>query len=65
MTAPTVGSSVAGRPIAVLQSSATGSAGEATLLAFHGQPGVRTFGQTSAGLATANQGKNMPDGANL
>lgn len=65
LTARTGGSSLAGRPVAVLQGKDTGSSGEATLLAFHDQPGVRTFGQTSAGLATANLGKTMPDGANL
>lgn len=51
--------------VAVLQSKNTGSSGEATLLAFHGQPGVRTFGQQSAGLTTDNIGMKMPDGANL
>lgn len=54
-----------GKHIAVLQSKNTGSSGEATLLAFHGQPGVRTFGQQSAGLTTDNIGMRMPDGANL
>lgn len=65
LTAPISGSTLASRPIAVLQGEVTGSSGEATLLAFHGQSGVRTFGQTSAGVATANIEKKMPDGANL
>lgn len=65
LTAPTSGSTLAGRPIAVLQGEFTGSSGEATLLAFHGQSGVRTFGQTSAGVATANIGKTMSDRANV
>lgn len=63
VTSPVAGSSQAGRNIAVLQGP-TSSAGESTLLAFRGQPGVRTFGETTtAGFATGNTVKTMSDGA--
>ncbi|TFB58571.1 hypothetical protein E3N94_04365 [Cryobacterium sp. Sr3] len=63
-TSPVTGSSQAGRNIAVLQGPETASAGESTLLAFRGQSGVRTFGETTtAGFATGNTLKTMSDGA--
>lgn len=53
------------QPVAVLQGPLTASSGEATLLAFVGQKNVRTFGETTAGLASGNVGKTMSDGATL
>jgi len=58
-------SSIMNRPVAVLQGPYTGSSGEALLLAFTGQKNVRTFGQTTAGLASGNVAKTMPDGATI
>lgn len=52
-----------GRPIAVLISSFTGSSGEAVAVAFHGQEGVRFFGQPTAGLTTSNEPVELSDGA--
>jgi C-terminal processing protease CtpA/Prc len=51
------------RPIAVLISSFTGSSGEAVAVAFHGQAGVRFFGQPTAGLTTSNELVELSDGA--
>jgi C-terminal processing protease CtpA/Prc len=50
-------------PIAVLTSTATASSGEATLVALLGLDRARTFGLPTAGLATANQGFHLADGA--
>lgn len=50
-------------PIAVLFDEHTGSSGEATVLSFRGLDNVRTFGQPSAGYASANVVFDMPDGA--
>ncbi|MDO5097477.1 MAG: S41 family peptidase [Corynebacterium sp.] len=52
-------------PIAVLFDGHTGSSGEATLLSFRGLDNVRTFGQPSAGYASANTVFDMPDGAGI
>ena len=51
------------RPVAVLISSFTGSSGEAVAVAFHGQAEVRFFGQSTAGLTTANELVELSDGA--
>ncbi|MGH3614902.1 MAG: S41 family peptidase [Pseudonocardia sp.] len=53
------------KPIAVLQGESTASSGEAVLLAFRGQPNVRTIGSDSAGSSTANMSVPMPDGATM
>ncbi len=53
------------KPIAVLQDENTASSGEAALLAFRGQPNVRTIGSGSAGSSTANMSVPMPDGATM
>lgn len=52
-------------PVAVLFDAGTASSGEATAIAFMGRPNTRTFGQRSAGLATANDMFELPDGAML
>ncbi|MFH8369021.1 S41 family peptidase [Streptomyces sp. NPDC018031] len=52
-------------PVAVLTDGQTMSAGEATLIAFLGMPGVRTFGRPTAGLATGNAAIDLSDGAML
>lgn len=51
--------------IAVLTSRLTSSSGEFTTLAFRGAPRTRSFGEATAGLPTANQGKALRDGAQL
>jgi carboxyl-terminal processing protease len=50
-------------PVAVLTSRLTASSGELTLLAFLGRPETRTFGEPSAGVPTANSGRQLSDGA--
>ena len=50
-------------PVAVLVSSLTASSGEATATAFRGRPNTRLFGQTTAGLTTANELVVLSDGA--
>jgi C-terminal processing protease CtpA/Prc len=50
-------------PVAVLTSSFTASAGEATLISFRGRPQARTFGEPTFGVPTGNSGKQMSDGA--
>lgn len=52
-------------PVAVLTGPLTASSGEAVLIAFRGRPATRTFGQPTAGLATANEAFVLPDGAML
>jgi C-terminal processing protease CtpA/Prc len=50
-------------PVAVLISRLTASSGELTALAFAGRPGARSFGEPSAGVPTANDSTELPDGA--
>jgi len=51
------------RPVvAILTSSQTASSGEATLIAFLGQPNVRTFGQPTYGVPNAPTTVNLSDG---
>ncbi|MFD4642063.1 S41 family peptidase [Lentzea sp. NPDC058436] len=52
-------------PVAVLVDGRTASSGEAVLISFLGGPDVRTFGEPTAGYATANQAFPLPDGARL
>ncbi|HEV2526969.1 MAG TPA: S41 family peptidase [Thermomicrobiales bacterium] len=52
-------------PVAVLTSSWTGSSGEVATLAFVGQAGSRSFGETTGGLTTGNGGFSLFDGASL
>lgn len=53
------------QPLAVLQSGDTASSAEATLISLKSRQDVRTFGAPSAGYATGNISKTMPDGAIL
>jgi carboxyl-terminal processing protease len=50
-------------PVAVLVSRLTSSSGELTALAFAGRPGARSFGEPTAGVPTANDATELPDGA--
>ncbi|AGF73499.1 S41 family peptidase [Corynebacterium halotolerans] len=52
-------------PVAVLADAGTGSSGEMTMLAFRGLHYSRSFGEPTAGYATANTTFNMPDGAQV
>lgn len=51
--------------VAVLVGPKTASSGEAVAVAFRARPGTRFFGQTTAGLATANTTFPLPDGGTL
>lgn len=63
VTAPAGGSSASTKPIAILQSPETASSAEAVVLALLAQKNSRTFGQTTAGLASANVSKTLSDGS--
>lgn len=52
-------------PVAVLTDADTASSAEATLLAFRGLDNVRTFGEPTAGYASANVVLDYPDGRSL
>jgi C-terminal processing protease CtpA/Prc len=52
-------------PVAVLTDGQTASSGEATLVAFRGLSRTATFGQATAGFATANEPYRLSDGAVL
>lgn len=52
-------------PVAVLTDGVTASSAEATLLAFRGLDNVRTFGEPTAGYASANMVIDYPDGRSL
>ena len=52
-------------PVAVLTDDETASSAEATLLAFRGLDHVRTFGEPTAGYASANVVLDYPDGRSL
>jgi C-terminal processing protease CtpA/Prc len=54
-----------GIPVAVLQGSATASAAEAVVVAFHGRPNTRFFGAATYGVPTGNIGLILSDGAVL
>jgi carboxyl-terminal processing protease len=51
--------------VAVLTDNGIASSGEATVVAFKGRPGTRSFGMPTCGLSTANRGFAMSDGASL
>lgn len=53
------------RPVAVLMDGATASSGEGAALALIGRDRVRTFGEQTAGLASANQEIALSDGTIL
>lgn len=50
-------------PVAVLTDARTASSGEAVVVAFRGRPAARSFGAATAGVPTANQAKQLEDGA--
>ncbi|MDX8148239.1 S41 family peptidase [Lentzea sp. BCCO 10_0061] len=52
-------------PVAVLTDRHTASSGEAVLISFLGARNVRTFGEPTAGYATANQTFKLEDGSRL
>jgi carboxyl-terminal processing protease len=52
-------------PVAILTDGVTGSAAEATEIAFHGQKRTRTFGLPTAGVASGNVSFTLSDGAIL
>jgi hypothetical protein len=52
-------------PLAVLVGTGTASAGEMLLMALMGEERVRTFGQTSYGMSTANATYPLKDGSTL
>jgi carboxyl-terminal processing protease len=52
-------------PVALLIGSETASSGEMVLLAFLGRHGTRTFGDSTAGFASANTNVRLRDGATL
>ena len=52
-------------PIAVLVDAGTASSGEATMVAFKGLENAVSFGQPTAGYATANAVYDFPDGSYL
>lgn len=54
-----------GIPIAVLVDEKTASSGEATMLAFKGVENAVSFGQPTAGFATANVVYDFPDGSSM
>lgn len=53
------------QPVAVLTSARTASAGEAVLVAVRSQPAVRTFGEPTVGMTTANRVFTLGDGTRL
>lgn len=52
-------------PVAVLVDEHTASSGEATMLSFRGLERSRSFGEPTAGYASANMVYDFPDGSNL
>lgn len=52
-------------PVAVLVSGNTSSSGEAIAIAFIGREHTRLFGSGTGGLATANNGYSLSDGARI
>jgi C-terminal processing protease CtpA/Prc len=51
--------------VAVITGPHTASSGEIVAIAFRGRPHVRSFGQPTAGLTTANQGFKLSDGSSI
>ncbi|MFS8101388.1 S41 family peptidase [Lentzea alba] len=52
-------------PVAVLIGGQTASSGEAVLISFIGAANARSFGEPTAGFATANESFELSDGARL
>jgi hypothetical protein len=63
MTAPRLAHADA--PVAVLVGRETASSGEMVMVAFLGRPGVRSFGDSTAGFASANTSVPLRDGATM
>lgn len=57
--------SYANLPIAILTGNHTASSGEMTLISFLGRANVRTFGESTCGLTSANHVFELSDGAEL
>ena len=51
--------------VAVLVDNGVASSGEATFIAFRGRPATRSFGASTCGASTANQGFGLSNGATL
>lgn len=64
-TLPAEPTKLAMRPIGIVQSGATASAGESVIVAFTGQEGVKTVGSATGGFTTVNDGFELPDGAEV
>ncbi|RZJ16611.1 MAG: hypothetical protein EON91_12520 [Brevundimonas sp.] len=52
-------------PVAMLIDDGVGSSGEGIAVAFSGRPNTRFFGQTTAGVASSNEGFTLSDDVNL
>ena len=50
-------------PVAVLTGTSTASSGEVIVVAFRGRPNTRSFGLSTQGLSTGNEGFALSDGA--
>ncbi|WKN42194.1 S41 family peptidase [Tunicatimonas pelagia] len=50
-------------PIAVLTGARTASSGEVVVTAFHNKDNIRSFGQSTSGLSTANDNFSLSDGS--
>lgn len=59
------GSSLSDTPVALLIGPRTASSGEIVAVAFRGRASVRTFGERTAGLVSANRPIPLPDGSVL
>lgn len=54
-----------GAPVALLLDGATASSGEGVAVAFAGRAATRSFGVTSYGVASSNEGYGLADGTNV
>lgn len=53
------------KPVAIVQAKPTASAAEAVVISFLGQDSVKTFGEPTQGLSSANTTTEMSDGARV
>ncbi len=56
---------LADAPVALLLDGATASSGEGVAVAFAGRPATRSFGVTTYGAASSNEGYGLADGTNV
>lgn len=56
---------LASAPVALLLDGATASSGEGVAVAFQGRAQTRSFGETTYGVASSNEGFELADGTNL